>query len=156
VQVSGLEREKAQLGLRVEELQTLADDETRQKLAWQSRTKAAEAEVGQAKELLAEKDEEVSAFQRQVAQLKTAIDDGRTKAQRDALALEEADAARKKLAKDNEALEAQIDEVRPFISCPAFARRNRITNAVYLLRSSTRPAASSQARTRGCRARRKT
>lgn len=59
----------------------------------------------------AEKDDELAGMSRQVASLKALLDEAKAKAQREAQAQEEADTIRKKLARDNELLVSQLEEV---------------------------------------------
>lgn len=51
-QLTHLDRDKASLAAKVDEMQAMLEDETRQKLSAQARAKTGDAEIGQVKEML--------------------------------------------------------------------------------------------------------
>ncbi|XP_053607431.1 myosin heavy chain, non-muscle isoform X3 [Plodia interpunctella] len=112
LKASAASKMAAAAGAQHAELQALLDEETKLKLALQTRLRNVEQQLDQAREQLDDEEEAKRNLEKQVAALTQQVADAKKKAEEEsenAAALEE---QRKKLSKDIEALYRQIEELQ--------------------------------------------
>ncbi|XP_048482953.1 myosin heavy chain, non-muscle isoform X2 [Plutella xylostella] len=112
LKASAAGKQAGTIGAQLTEAQALLEEETKQKLALQTKLRNVEQQLEQAKDQLDEEEEAKANFEKQVVALTLQVADAKKKAEEEAEAAAALEEQRKKLSKDIEALHRQIDELQ--------------------------------------------
>eukprot|EP00124_Ichthyophonus_hoferi_P002174 Ihof_evm4s138 gene=Ihof_evmTU4s138 len=104
------ERDRKALLAKIEEITTMFEEETRQKLAIQGKLKNTEQEMYEVREQLVEKDNEMENAGRTISSLKSQADELKMKLETERHGLEEMEMSKKKIMRDLSDLHEELDE----------------------------------------------